>query len=189
VNLRLVLPISLAATALLLSACGGDDEASTSTVAADDAPTATSGRVGSADGRQSLNEAFAAVLMDQQLTENPDEALCAANGIISTMGEDRLAELGMTADNIGEMSDYAFTEAEQTTMLGQLFDCIDITGSLQQEYLGSGLTEEQAACVVEQLDVDALKELASSGPGGGDAAIAAQAEAEVDAFAACGVEG
>ncbi len=127
--------------------------------------------------------------MEQQLTESPDEALCAANGIISTMGEDRLAELGMTADNIGEMSDYAFTEDEQTSMLGQLFDCIDISVSLRQEYLDSGLTEEQAACVVEQLDVEALEDLASSGPEGGDAAIAAQAEAEVDAFAECGVEG
>jgi len=203
-NIRRAIPLAVAATLMFAAGCGGDDETTSTTAAAsadaaaEDASSGDSGVEGSSDttvasdvagSDGSFVDSFAAALLEQQVTDSAEEAACAASGIVTTIGEDRLAELGVTTGVIGAMSDYEFTEDEQSAMLGQIFGCVDIASAIKQDYIDSGLTEEQADCVTDKLDIEALVELARSGPGGSDAASAAQAEEEGAAFAECGVEG
>lgn len=188
-SIRRSVPLAIVAALAFTAACGGDDDAASTTVAAIEDSGADTAVGAEASGDDTLVGSFAEALLQQEVAANPEEAACAAMGIVTVIGEDRMTELGVTPGNIGDMSDYEFTDEEEATMMGEIFGCVDIASALRQDYVDSGLTEEQAVCVVDKIDVDALTELAASGPEGSEAAGAAQQEAEVAAFAECGVDG
>lgn len=162
------------ALALMVAACGGDDDdAATDTRAPateaeqapagtepDAAPAPTTGSRAPGTGAPERN--LAAALADDILndgspmTDDPAEARCVADAIVDGVGEERLRELGMTPDDVGDMDDYDFTEGEFNTIVDALFGCVDVRATLATS-LGAGLPPEQTDCIAGALDEDTLR--------------------------------
>ena len=137
--------VAVAALVFGAAACGGDDEG------------------GGGDADSPLAQALAADMLadEDAATTDPEEAECWASGIVGGIGEDRLTELGMTVDNVGDVEDYEFTEAEISTVVDSMFDCVDVQASLT-EVFEEDFGPEAAACLAEGLDNDMLKQVMTS---------------------------
>ena len=153
---------SLAVLALVatVAACGGDDDDSGSSggdTAAADTPVG-----------QALTEEFMAESDDSPISTE-EEARCVSGGIVSGIGEDRLEELGVTADTaIGsEIEDIDFTADEVGTIVDAMFDCVDVQAALAREF-EEDFGAEGADCVAENLDEDLMRDLMASSMVGGD---------------------
>lgn len=133
----------VAAIAIVASACGGDDD--------------DGGAVAPADSP--LVAALANQIVEGSDADSPiatqADAECWAGRIVGGIGEDRLTELGVSADSVGEIEDYDFTDSEIETIVGSLSDCVDLQ-TLMAEQLTEGLGEEAADCVAGELDDDFL---------------------------------
>lgn len=152
-NLRRAFAVlAIVATA---AACGGDDEGGDGGDAAD----------------SPLGQALSAELLSEEDSpiETQEQADCVAGGIVSGVGEDRLAELGVTADNVGdgEIEDLAFTEEEAGSVVDALFDCVDVREALAAEF-ATDFGEEGGSCVAENLDEQLLRDLMTSAFLGGE---------------------
>ena len=143
---------SLAILALVatVAACGGDDSDGGDTAAADTP-------VGRA-----LTEEFMAESDDSPISTE-EEARCVAGGIVSGIGEDRLEELGVTADSAvgSEIDDIDFTADEVSTIVDAMFDCVDVQAALATEF-EEDFGAEGAQCVAENLDEDLMRDLMAS---------------------------
>lgn len=133
------------AIAILASACGGDDD--DGAVAAADSP---------------LVGALAEQIVDGSDADSPianqSDAECWAGRIVGGIGEDRLAELGVSADNVGEIEDYDFTDGEIDTIVDSLGNCVDLNAVLAEQMVGD-LGEDAANCVAGELDDDFLNNI------------------------------
>lgn len=140
---------SLAILALLatVAASGGGDDGGDNAAAAD----------------TPLGRALTAELLDES-EDSPiateEDARCVAGGIVSEIGEDRLVELGVTADNVGDGSieDVAFTEDEAATIVDTMFDCVDVKAALVSEF-EADFGAEGAECVADNLDDELVRDL------------------------------
>lgn len=134
------------AIAILASACGGDDDDG-GAVAAADSP---------------LVGAIAQQIVEGSDSDAPvssqEEAECWAGRIVGGIGEDRLTELGVSADNVGEITDYDFSDGEIDTIVDSLGDCVDLAELMAAEMVGE-LGEEAADCVAGELEGDFLNDL------------------------------
>lgn len=139
----------LGAVAILASACGGDDDGGA--VAAADSPLVAA----LADEIASGADADAPVT-------NAEEAECWAGRIVGGIGEDRLTELGVTVEDVGQISDYDFTDGEVDTIVDSLGDCVDLAELMADELVGE-LGEEAADCVAGELEGDFLNDLMKAG--------------------------
>ncbi len=178
---RITATFAVTAIALSLSACeGGDDDASggdggAPTATAAGAPTTTANSepvtttapdtvdtagttvaAGPVDG-----DALAVALADEMMTDGgavstEAEAQCWAGRVVDDIGADRLAELGMTVDNVGDIQDLAFTPDETSLLVESLFDCVDVKTSFAKQF-EANFGPEGAACIAEQLDEDLVK--------------------------------
>ena len=132
----------LGAIAIVASACGGDDD--DGAVAAADSP---------------LVGAIAEQIVEGSDPDSPigtqEEAECWAGRIVGGIGEGRLAELGVTADNVQDIEEYDFTDGEIDTIVGSLNDCVDLQSLMAEQMVGD-LGEEAANCVAGELDDDFL---------------------------------
>lgn len=132
----------LGAIAIVASACGGDDD--DGAVAASDSP---------------LVGAIAEQIVEGSDADSPvatqAEAECWAGRIVGGIGESRLAELGVTADNVQDIEEYDFTDGEIDTIVGSLSDCVDLQSLMAEQMVGD-LGEEAANCVAGELDDDFL---------------------------------
>lgn len=136
---------ALTAMAMLLAACGGGD-----------------GGGGGADTE--VGQAIADSLLEDEsgpegLTE--DQARCISGDIVDGIGEDRLAEVGVTAetaDSVAEISDVDFDDQEVETVVGAYVDCIDVREFLAAEFAGD-LGEEAGQCLADSFDDDALHDM------------------------------
>lgn len=142
--------LALAATAV---ACGGGDD--------------DGGDGGNADAADTpVGQALTAELMaesDDSPISTEEDARCVAGGIVSGIGEDRLEELGITAETAqgSEIEDIDFTEAEVGTVVDAMFDCVDITAALATEF-EADFGAEGAQCLADNLDEDLVRDLMSS---------------------------
>lgn len=139
------LAITLCAVVLVATACGGDDD-----VSVDGSPVA-------------------AALADQMMSDDDgapitsrEEAECFAGKTVGSIGEDRLAELGVTASNVGDIEDIAFTDDEINSVVDALGDCIDIEAAMAQEF-EDDFAPEDASCLASELGEDTLKEMFALG--------------------------
>ncbi len=139
------------AAALLASACGSDTEAGSG------ADTA----IGQALTEEFLSEGDSPITTEEQ-------ARCMSGDIVDNIGEDRLAELGVTADNVADIDEIDFTDAEFDTIVDALFDCVDVRDAMATEMAGD-FGEEGAACVADNLDEDLLRDVMAAGFRGEDA--------------------
>ena len=164
----------LAAAALTvgLGACGGGDED------------------GGAAAASPLAEALAADMLDDSEGSpvgTEEEANCWANQIVDDIGEDRLEELGMTVENVGDMEDYDFTDEELSTMVDGMFDCIDVKAAFAAEF-EEDFGAEGAKCVADALDEDLVKEAMLADQTGADEPSAEFMQAFLDIAAECNLD-
>ncbi len=129
---------------LALSACGSDDDVS----------AGADTEIG-----QALTEEFMAD--GDSPFSSEEDARCMSGKIVDGIGEDRLEELGMTADNVPDIDAIDFTEGELDTVIDSLFDCVDVQAELAKEF-ESDFGEEGAQCVAENLDEDLVRDLMSA---------------------------
>lgn len=142
--------LSAAALTFGLAACGGDDE-------------------GGAAGSP-LAEALATEIMAESESSpvgSEEEATCWANKIVGDIGEDRLAELGMTVDDIKDVEDYDFTPEEMSTMVDAMFSCVDVKAAFAAEF-EEEFGAEGAKCLADELDEDLVKDAMLADQSGGE---------------------
>ncbi len=143
--------VLIAAAAVVVAACGSDD--GTSTV---DSPAAIEEAADTPIG-----QAIAAEMMsgeDGELVATEEQARCAAGTVVDGIGEDRLAELGITADSVGGLGAVDFTDDEIDVVVDAVFDCADVRAQLAAE-LAADFGDEGANCLADQLDEDFMKGL------------------------------
>lgn len=168
--LTLLVPLVLVA-----AACGDDD----------------GGGSGSGDTDSPIAQAIADDIMN-----DPDgppiersEAECIGGNIVSSLGEERLDELGVTAETAGDIGEVAFTDEEAGQVVDAFFDCADIGTLLVEQMVGEGTSDEDAECLVNALGDDTLRNFMQ-------AALLSQGEdipddvfnAMIDAFAECDIQ-
>lgn len=137
----------MVALMLVGAACGGDDDA----VAASDSP---------------LVAALADEISSNEDGDSPfsnrEEAECWAGRIVGGIGEGRLTELGVTAEDVGEIGDYNFTEDEIDVIVDSMDKCIDLKAALAETFT-EDFGAEGAECVADELDGDLLRDLMAAG--------------------------
>lgn len=134
------------AIAIVASACGGDDDDG-GAVAAADSPLVAA-----------LADEIAEGANSDAPVANREEAECWAGRIVGGIGEDRLTELGVTPEDVGEINEYDFTDGEIDTIVDSLGDCVDLAELMAEEMVGE-LGEEAADCVAGELEGDFLNDL------------------------------
>jgi hypothetical protein len=129
--------------ALIAAACGNDS---------------SGGSVASAD--DPLVQAVVEDILsdDGSLTSDRGEAECFAGGVVGGIGGSRLAELGVTADNVGDLDEYTWSEDEARLIIDKMFDCMDPAGTFVEDLSVDGMTDEQTACLAGAFDEDTLKD-------------------------------
>lgn len=162
--------LAAAALAFGLGACGGGDE--------------EGGAAASP-----LAEALAADMLDSDSSPvgTEEEANCWANQIVDDIGEDRLEELGMTVENVGDMEDYEFTDEELSTMVDGMFECIDVKAAFATQF-EEDFGAEGAKCVADALDEDLVKEAMLADQSGADEPSAEFMQAFLDIAAECNLD-
>ena len=107
--------------AAVLAGCGDSDD--------------SGGGDGGSDSE--LVDAMAAQLTeDESVPVSEDEAQCIAGDIVDGVGEDRLEELGVTADSVsddsaGDITELDFTDEEVTVLVDSIDGCADLEGHLR----------------------------------------------------------
>ncbi len=71
---------------------------------------------------QALTEKF----LENAGVTDEEEARCVAGGIVDSIGEARIEELGFTPDEVDMFEGADFTDDEIDTMVDIWFDCVDI---------------------------------------------------------------
>lgn len=170
-TVRRALAILTVTTAVV--ACGGDDGG------------------GDADAADTpVGRALTAELMaesDDSPIATEEDARCVAGGIVSGIGEERLEELGVTAETAegSDMADFDFTEEELGTVVDAIFDCVDIQAALAAEF-EADFGAEGAQCLAENLDEELIRDLFAMSFAGGDGEMPEEFfQAFLDIAAAC----
>lgn len=138
--------VALAATA---AACGGDDDGGGGDSAAADTP------IGQALTAELLSET------EDSPIGTEEEARCVAGGIVSGIGEDRLTELGVTPESVGNIEDIGFDADEADEIVDAMFSCVDVKAALAEEFEAE-FGAEGAECLADGLGDDRLRELMAS---------------------------
>jgi hypothetical protein len=156
------------AAALTIAACGGDDDGS------------------SAGADTAIGKALAADLLAESDSpiSNEEEARCWSGQIVDGIGEDRLMELGVSADNVGEMSDFDFTDEEISTIVSSLFDCTDVRAALATQF-EADFGAEGAKCLADEMDEDLVTSMMTSAFSNADGPPAEFMQAFLDIAAKC----
>ncbi len=140
---RLIKVVALGLGMALIAAACGNDSSGGSTAPADDplVQAVVDDILAEGDG----------------LTADRGEAECFAGGVVGGIGGSRLAELGVTAENVGDLDEYSWTEDEARLIIDKMFDCMDPAGSFADDLAVDGMTDEQTACLAGAFDEDTLK--------------------------------
>lgn len=146
------LSIAVLALALAGAACGGDDD-------------------GGASGP--LVDALAADLLADNTGAggelNEEQANCIASGVVSSVGEDKLAEYGITADNVNPVDEVGLSEEDAGSVADAFADCVDIRALFLESMAGDdGMPQEAMDCVSDAIDDDMLRNFLIAGLTGQD---------------------
>jgi hypothetical protein len=143
----------------------------------------------SSEGDDAAETPFGRALTEKFLSEagvtSEEEARCFAGGIVDSLGEVRLEELGFTPDNVDMIDGADFTDDEIDTMVDLYFDCVDV-----RQVLATNLAvehgDEVAGCVAESFPDDALRDFVKAGNFGVDMPAESD-QAFRDVAAECGL--
>ena len=135
----------LVALMLIAAACGDDDDSGSTDISDDPLAMALADSVVEEDSPFATQE----------------DANCFASEVVGEIGTDRLNELGVTEDNIGEIEDIDFTEGEIDIIVDAMSDCVDLTAALAAEF-DADFGAVGAECLAEGLGDDLLSDLMKS---------------------------
>ncbi len=145
-----------AALALAATACGGDDDGGGGAGGGgDDVAEAADTPIGRALTAQFLEDD------EETVVQTEEQARCLSGRIVNDIGEDRLTEAGVTAEDVGDVTDYDFRPEEIDTIVDAMFGCIDIRASFIESF-EQDFGADGAECVANELDQDFVKELMRS---------------------------
>jgi hypothetical protein len=144
--------VLIIATAVAVAACGSED----GDEAADDSPASVDEAADTPIGQAIADEMMTGAEGDLVATE--EQARCASGTIVDGIGEDRLAELGITPDSVGGLGAVDFTDDEIDVVVDAVYDCADVREQLAAE-LAADFGDEAADCLADQLDEDFMKGL------------------------------
>ena len=152
------------AVVLLAAACGGDDL--------------------SGDDQEIADAIFDQMMADAEPGDpfGETEARCFADGVVSGIGADDLADIGMTAEAIRagtEPADVDMTDEQVDVMTDLMVECIDFRSVLVDQFAEEGISDEAAECLTDGIDDDLIKAFARaevSGDGADPTEDPAQAE-------------
>lgn len=136
--------VVLGASFVLIAGCGGGDDSDSSA----DSPLV-----------QALSSEIYAESASGVSTE--EEASCVAESVVSGIGAERLQSLGMSADNVGDIGQYEFTDDEIGVIVDSLLSCVDVKAALADE-MTSQFGGEGAECVAQNLDDDFVRDMMST---------------------------
>lgn len=102
------------------------------------------------------------VLESGTYTSDPADGDCVAEGVISGIGTDRLAEAGVTAAT-PELLGADLTDEEAEIFIDSLFECVDMRRSFIDNIVGPDLNEDQANCVVDEMGIDLIRTMTKTG--------------------------
>lgn len=160
------------------AACGGGDD--------------SGGGGDGADADSPLVQALAANLLEDgedSPVASQEEAECWASGVVGGIGEDRLTELGVTPEDVGDIEDLALTDDEVSVVVDSLFGCADVQQAFADQF-AADFGEEAATCIAEQLDEDLVKQALTASIAGDDAQPSAEFLEQFAAIAGdCGLDG
>ncbi len=107
-----------------------------------------------------LAEALAANMQAEEegLVNSEEDAECWAGKVVSDIGEDRLAELGMTETDVPDIDEMDFTSDEVSSVVDSMFECIDVKAAFAAEF-ESDFGAEAAGCLADGLDEQFVKEI------------------------------
>lgn len=94
---------------------------------------------------------------DAPFTTDRGDAECFAGGVVGEIGNDRLAELGVTAENVGDLDDFAWTEDEVNVIIDKLFGCIDVKDSFARSLQGPEADDGVTSCISGELSDDSIR--------------------------------
>lgn len=100
-----------------------------------------------------------ALVADMQADTTPDEEFteeqmrCLAESIVTETGVERLAEVGITADDVGdpEAAFRALSDDEVNDIGGRALECIDYAQAFIDSMMEDGVSQESGDCLVERL--------------------------------------
>lgn len=119
--------------------------------------------------------------------EDLSEAECFAGAAVGEIGEDRLSDLGVTVDNVGDIQEIDFTSSEVDTLVQAMSTCVDLKKAIAAQLEGD-FGAEPAACVAENLSDDVLAEAMRAGFAGAEAGPSGDfLQAFISAAGACNV--
>jgi hypothetical protein len=99
------------------------------------------------------------VMADEDpLSTDRAEVECFVTGIVGSLGEDRLRELGIAETNVPDIDELDLKSDEVDVFVDSLLDCID-TSALMAESLAEDFESDEAQCIAEQFDEDTLRVL------------------------------
>ncbi|MBU3690131.1 MAG: hypothetical protein B7C54_03570 [Acidimicrobiales bacterium mtb01] len=181
-NIRLMAAVAVASLALV--ACGGDGDGT------NDYLGGSSGGGGS-DAESAFGQELTKALMTDSTGtfSSEEEASCVAGAMIREVGEGRLIELGLGDGGLNEMSNYGFTEAEFEKVVDAVFNCVDMRATIVEQ-LATDYSEEQANCVGDKIDLDAMRDLAKAELTGNGADMSDEfMSSMITAMTDCGISG
>lgn len=93
-------------------------------------------------------------------TPPSSQARCAAQGIVSGVGQTRLSALGYRAGTAGSgLNDIALTDIERAIVVDQFSECVDLVQGIAAVFFGDGrISTRSATCMAQGLsDQDMLR--------------------------------
>lgn len=133
-----------------------------------------------------IRQALTEQLVSGAAVNTEEEARCVADATVDAIGEARLAELGVTPDDVSGLGTAAFTDDEVATMVDAFFDCVDIRQVIATNLAGEA-GEEAAGCMAENLPEDVLRDIVRAFNFAGQELPAESQTALLDVGAECGV--
>jgi hypothetical protein len=130
---------------------------------------------------QALTEKF----LENAGVTDEEEARCVASGIVDSIGEARIEELGFTPDEVDMFEGADFTDDEIDTMVDIWFECVDIR-QLIATNLAADQGDEVADCFAENAPEDALRDFFKASNFGVDLPVESE-QALRDVAAECGL--
>ena len=146
----------------LLAGCGDSDDGDSS-----------SGDGDAAGSDSPLAQAIAAdIREDEEMPLSEEDAQCIGAGIVDGVGEDRLAELGITTESLEaegsiELSEFDLTDDEVDAVVDTFQECTDVRALLAEALSADGtMSAEDAECVVGELPDDLVRAALEAGQTG-----------------------
>lgn len=114
-------------------------------------------------GAASVDDPLVQAIVDDMLADgsmgaDQAQAECFASRVVGGVGNDRLTELGVTPDNVGELDEIAWTQDEAELIVDELFECTDVEDGFAGSMVSDELDEEQSECIADAFGTDRLKD-------------------------------